>query len=214
MPIRADVRIIAATHRDLNKQVKAGHFREDLFYRLNVVPIRLPPLRDRTEDIPELVEHFFARGAESGLPFKVIHPTAMDVLMRNSWPGNVRELENLVQRLAALYSDETITADIVREELSEAAVNSSRVAAGDEDQTLSSAIEGHLVRIFAKSEGGRPENGLYNRVLQEMERPLIRQTLASTRGNQIKAAEILGLNRNTLRKKIRELDIEVFRGPV
>jgi two-component system nitrogen regulation response regulator GlnG len=213
-PIRADVRIIAATHRDLIKQVKQGHFREDLFYRLNVVPIRLPPLRDRTEDIPELVEHFFARGAANGLPFKAIHPAAMDVLMRHSWPGNVRELENLVKRLAALYADETITADVVREELSETAGTGSSAGAVDEDETMSDAIERHLVRMFAESEGGRPENGLYNRVLHEMERPLIQLTLASTRGNQIRAAEILGLNRNTLRKKIRELDIEFFRGSV
>ncbi|MEK9646797.1 MAG: nitrogen regulation protein NR(I) [Alphaproteobacteria bacterium] len=213
-PIRADVRIIAATHRDLIKQVKQGHFREDLFYRLNVVPIRLPPLRDRTEDIPELVEHFFARGAANGLPFKVIHPAAMNVLMRHSWLGNVRELENLVQRLAALYADETITADVVRDELSEAAGTGSSAGAVDEEETMSGAIERHLLRMFAESEGGRPENGLYNRVLQEMERPLIQLTMASTRGNQIRAAEILGLNRNTLRKKIRELDIEVFRGSV
>ena len=211
-PIRADVRIIAATHRDLNRLVKQGHFREDLYYRLNVVPIRLPPLRDRPEDIPELVEHFFARGASSGLPFKTLSREAMEVLVRHKWPGNVRELENLIQRLAALYADDTISADVVREELSENATAGE--PAGNANETMSDAVERHISRLFAEAEGGRPESGLYNRVLHEMERPLISLTLAATRGNQIKAAEILGLNRNTLRKKIRELDIEIFRGSV
>lgn len=211
-PIRADVRIVAATHRDLSRQVNQGYFREDLFYRLNVVPIRLPPLRDRTEDIPELVEHFFSRGAANGLPFKSMQREAMDVLLHHRWPGNIRELENLVQRLAALYSDDVITADVVREELTENTTTAG--PAGNDDANMTDAIERHLTRTFAESEGGRPENGLYNRVLHDMERPLISLTLAATKGNQIKAAEILGLNRNTLRKKIRELDIEVFRGSV
>lgn len=209
-PIKADVRIIAATHRDLSRQVHQGHFREDLYYRLNVVPIRLPPLRERREDIPELVDHFFARGAETGLPFKSLDQDAIEAMMNHDWPGNVRELENLVRRLAALYADDVISSDAVRSELLES-VQSGPAAVAD-DETLSEAIERHLTRDFAAAEGGRPSNGLYNRVLHEMERPLISLTLAATRGNQIKAAEILGLNRNTLRKKIRELDIEVVRG--
>ena len=209
-PIKADVRIVAATHRDLTRQVRQGHFREDLYYRLNVVPIRLPALRDRTEDIPELVEHFFARGVDQGLPFKTLDRDAMQCLLQHKWPGNIRELENLIQRLAALYSDDTIGVEIVRNELAENATDSAEAAANDE--SMAEAIERFLVRDFALGEGGRPENGLYNKVLHEMERPLISLTLATTRGNQIKAAEILGLNRNTLRKKIRELDIEVIRG--
>jgi len=209
-PIKADVRIVAATHRDLGRQVKQGHFREDLYYRLNVVPIRLPPLRERAEDLPELVEHFFARGAETGLPFKTLEPAAMDIMLRHRWSGNVRELENLVQRLAALYADDTISAEIVSNELAEAVATVSD-APGD-DETMSEAIERHLEQSFFNHEDGLPSNGLYSRVLYEMERPLISMTLAATRGNQIKAAEILGLNRNTLRKKIRELDIEVVRG--
>ena len=211
-PIRADVRIVAATHRDLSRQVKHGHFREDLYYRLNVVPIRLPPLRDRTEDIPELVEHFFARGAANGLPFKSLSREAMECLLRHRWPGNIRELENIIQRLAALYSDDVIGADVVRDELADGSPGAD--PGGDADETMAEAIERHLARTFAESNGGRPESGLYNRALHELERPLISLTLAATRGNQIKAAEILGLNRNTLRKKIRELDIEVFRGPL
>ena len=210
VPIKADVRVVAATHRDLGRQVRQGHFREDLYYRLNVVPVRLPPLRDRVEDLPELVEHFFARGIETGLPFKSLEPAAMDLLLTHPWSGNVRELENLVQRLAALYADDTITAEIVSNELSEGA--SSRPDFAEEGETLSEAIERHLNRSFFSTDDSLPLNGLYTRVLNEMERPLISLTLAATRGNQIKAAEILGLNRNTLRKKIRELDIEVVRG--
>ena len=209
-PIKADVRIIAATHRDLSRQVRQGHFREDLYYRLNVVPIRLPPLRERTEDIRELVEHFFARGAENGLPFKSLEADAMALLLDHPWSGNVRELENLVQRLAALYADDVISAETVRQELSESVDGA--VATDADDETLSDAIRRHLERAFSDSEGGVPSSGLYMRVLHEMERPLIALTLGATRGNQIRAAEILGLNRNTLRKKIRELDIEVVRG--
>ena len=209
-PIKADVRIVAATHRDLARQVKQGHFREDLYYRLNVVPIRLPPLRERVEDLPELVEHFFARGAENGLPFKTLEPAAMDILLRHRWSGNVRELENLVQRLAALYADDTISAEIVSNELADAVATVSDTP--DNDETMSEAIERHLGKSYFAGEDGLPSNGLYSRVLHEMERPLISMTLMATRGNQIKAAEILGLNRNTLRKKIRELDIEVVRG--
>ena len=211
MPIKADVRIVAATHRDLSRQVKQGHFREDLYYRLNVVPIRLPPLRERAEDLPELVEHFFARGLEAGLSFKSLEPTAMEILLRHRWPGNVRELENLVQRLAALYADETISAEIVANELSDAAA--AFADARLDDETMSEAIERHLGQSYFGAEDGLPLNGLYSRVLSEMERPLILKTLTATRGNQIKAAEILGLNRNTLRKKIRDLDIEVVKGP-
>jgi len=209
-PIKADVRIIAATHRDLSRQVRQGHFREDLYYRLNVVPIRLPPLRERTEDIKQLVEHFFARGAEKGLPFKTLDPDAMALLLTHPWSGNVRELENLVQRLAALYADDTISAETVRQELSDSV--SGNTSADDTDETLSDAIRRHLERTFSDSEGGLPSRGLYSRVLHEMERPLISLTLDATRGNQIRAAEILGMNRNTLRKKIRELDIEFVRG--
>jgi two-component system nitrogen regulation response regulator GlnG len=116
-PIKSNVRIVAATHRDLSQMIRQGLFREDLYYRLNVVPIRLPPLRERVDDIPDLVRHFFALVEKEGLPRKQIDSEAMDVLRRYRWPGNVRELENLVRRLAALYPQETITAPIVEAEL-------------------------------------------------------------------------------------------------
>jgi two-component system nitrogen regulation response regulator GlnG len=210
-PIRADVRIIAATHRDLRQYIRQGLFREDLFYRLNVVPMRLPPLRERTEDISALVRHFLNRAASQGLPAKTIDQTAMDRLKQYRWPGNVRELENLIQRLAALYTHEIIGLDVIEAELADV----SQPATGSEapvDDSLGSSVERHLKEYFAAHKDGLPATGLYDRVLREIERPLLSLTLAATRGNQIKAASLLGLNRNTLRKKIRELDIQVLRG--
>jgi two-component system nitrogen regulation response regulator GlnG len=211
-PIRVDVRIIAATHRDLPQLIRQGLFREDLFYRLNVAPIRLPPLRERSSDVAGLVRHFISLAAREGLPLKTLDEAAMERLRRYRWPGNVRELENLVRRLAALYSQETIGLDVIETELAEsspAAVRPAEAAAGE---GLSAAVERHITDYFVAHRGALPAAGLYDRVLREIERPLIVATLGATRGNQIKAAHLLGLNRNTLRKKIRELDIPVVRG--
>ncbi|HYD64736.1 nitrogen regulation protein NR(I) [Azospirillum sp.] len=210
-PIKTDVRIIAATHRDLRTLIRQGLFREDLFYRLNVVPIRLPPLRERTEDVALLVRHFLNQGVAQGLPAKSIDQAAMDRLRRYRWPGNVRELENLVRRLAALYSQEIIGVDVIEAELADAQPAQQPVEE-TQSEGLSSAVERHLKDYFAAHKDGIPSKGLYDRVLREVERPLISLSLSATRGNQIKAAEMLGLNRNTLRKKIRELDIQVVRG--
>src|SRR5918995_3415686 len=210
-PIKTDVRIIAATHRDLRTLIRQGLFREDLFYRLNVVPIRLPPLRERTEDIPSLVRHFLTLTSAQGLPTKSIDTQAMERMKRYRWPGNVRELENLVRRLAALYSQEVISTDIIESELADSAPASPQVEE-HQNEGLSSAVERHLKDYFAAHKDGIPAAGLYDRVLREVERPLISLSLSATRGNQIKAAQMLGLNRNTLRKKIRELDIQVIRG--
>ena len=209
-PINADVRIIAATNRDLRQQIQQGLFREDLFYRLNVVPLRLPPLRERLEDIPDLVRHFLAEAGEEGLPQKSIDSRALDRLKSHSWPGNVRELENLVRRLVALYSEEVVGVQVIEAELAETGLHSGHSVGGEE--SLGAAVDSHLERYFLAHGDGLPPAGLYARVLQEVEKPLISTTLAATRGNQIRAAEILGLNRNTLRKKIRELDIPVVRG--
>ena len=210
-PIRANVRIVAATHRDLARLVSQGLFREDLYYRLNVVPLRLPPLRERADDIPDLVRHFLALATAEGLPAKAVDNAAMERMKRHRWPGNVRELENVVRRFAALYSQETITADVVEAEIAEARPANAANAVSDEE-SLTDAVERHLRAYFDAHEGELPASGLYDRVLREVERPLIVATLAATRGNQIKAAHLLGLNRNTLRKKIRELDIPVVRG--
>jgi two-component system nitrogen regulation response regulator GlnG len=209
-PIRADVRIIAATHRDLRHLIRQGLFREDLFYRLNVVPIRLPPLRERAEDIPALVRHFFAQAHGEGLPLKSLDQAAMERLKAHRWPGNVRELENLVRRLAALYSQEMIGVDAIEAELAEAAPAASPQET-PANEGLGGAAERHLRDYFAAHKGGLPPAGLYDRVLREVEKPLILIALGATRGNQLKAAQLLGLNRNTLRKKIRELDIDVTR---
>ena len=216
-PIKANVRIVAATHRDLRNAIRQGLFREDLFYRLNVVPIRLPPLRERVEDIALLARHFLDRAREDGLPNKTLDQGAIDRLRQHSWPGNVRELENLMRRLAALCPEETITADVVAMELVDAAppvemqtAASTQSPAGPE--TLARSVERHIKEFFVTHNDGVGVTDLYDKILAEVERPLIRLTLGVTRGNQIKAAAMLGLNRNTLRKKIRDLEIPVVRG--
>jgi len=209
-PIKTDVRIIAATNKDLRILINQGLFREDLFFRLNVVPIRLPPLRERSEDIPSLVRHFFAMAEKEGLPAKRIEPAAMEWLKRYRWPGNVRELENLVRRLTALYPQETIGENIIEAELDQPAMAVSSADDGGKE-TLSGSVERHLNAYFQGFGESLPPPGLYHRILREVEAPLIGAALASTRGNQIRAAELLGLNRNTLRKKIKELDIQVIR---
>ncbi len=209
-PIRADARIIAATHRDLQLMVRQGLFREDLFYRLNVVPIRLPPLRERREDIPELVHHFLSTAGADGLPAKMLDRDALAELTRYHWPGNVRELENVIQRLIVLYSQETIDRDIVRAEVHDGSAKAGTEAR--ENESLGEAVERHLRGYFEAHGDSLPAAGLYDRVLREVERPLIELCLSATSGNQLRAASLLGLNRNTLRKKIRELDIEILRG--
>ncbi|TNE59096.1 MAG: nitrogen regulation protein NR(I) [Alphaproteobacteria bacterium] len=207
---KTDVRIIAATNRDLRQLIEQGLFREDLFYRLNVVPMQLPPLRDRRDDIPDLVRHFLSESEKSGLPRKVIDKAGMDLLCQHNWPGNIRELENLVRRLAALYADDVIDEEIIRAEVFDGAATSSEDSVRSEG--LGEAVEKHLSQYFRRHAGGLPPPGLYDRVLKEIEIPLIELSLTATKGNQIKASELLGVNRNTLRKKIRELDIKVIRG--
>jgi two-component system nitrogen regulation response regulator GlnG len=172
--------------------------------------LRLPPLRERTEDIPDLIRHFFALVEREGLPPKQIDQAALDRLKRHRWPGNVRELENLARRLAALYPQETITAAVVDAELSQPAL----VAPGESisgDDNLSGAVERYLARYFSGFDDGLPPPGLYHRILREVEGPLLSAALTATHGNQIRAADLLGVNRNTLRKKIRDLDIQVYR---
>jgi two-component system nitrogen regulation response regulator GlnG len=211
-PIKTNVRIIAATNRDLQQQIDQGLFREDLFYRLNVVPLRIPPLRERLEDIPDLVRHFLGLAGREGLPEKSIETGAIERLKRHNWPGNVRELENLVRRLAALYTQDTITADLVDAEL---AANSRPAfdESPEHDVDVAQSVERYLADYFAQFGEELPPPGLYQRILRQVEVPLVTAALAATRGNQIRAAELLGLNRNTLRKKIRELEIKVIRTP-
>jgi two-component system, NtrC family, nitrogen regulation response regulator GlnG len=210
--VKSNVRIVAATHRDLRIQIQQGLFREDLFYRLNVVPLRLPPLRERLDDIGDLVRHFLRRASKEGMPLKSIETSAIERLKRHEWPGNVRELENMVRRLAALNVEDTLTADSVGAVLAEA-VQASAPTGSNDESSLNDMVERYLATHFASYGANLPPPRLYDRVLEQVERPLLIAALSATRGNQIKAADLLGLNRNTLRKKIQELNIQVYRGP-
>jgi two-component system nitrogen regulation response regulator GlnG len=215
-PLRADVRIVAATHRDLRQAIQAGTFREDLYYRLNVVPLRLPPLRERAEDIPLLARHFLNQCREEDGRLRQIDDAALTSLQAWCWPGNVRELENLIRRVVALHSQETITRELIEAELFDAVPTGAAWHEGEEaeqaGEPLSEAVSRHIARYLAAGREGTPLHDLHAQLVAEVERPLIQMTLVETRGNQIKAAAMLGLNRNTLRKKIRELDIPVVRG--
>jgi two-component system, NtrC family, nitrogen regulation response regulator GlnG len=207
----ADVRIVAATHQDLRSLINEGRFREDLFYRLNVVPIRLPPLRERLEDVPDLARAFLRKAETEGLPRKSISKEALDILKKQEWTGNVRELENLMRRLCVLCPDDVVSGAVVTQEIS-ARPSSASVSQPAQPQRLAQAIEAHLRRYFDLHGDSLPPDGLYDRILKEMELPLIALSLSATRGNQVRTAELLGINRNTLRKKIRDLDIRVTRG--
>ncbi|MEO2037757.1 MAG: nitrogen regulation protein NR(I), partial [Martelella sp.] len=189
-PIRTDVRIVAATNKDLKQSINQGLFREDLYYRLNVVPLRLPPLRERAEDIGDLVRHFVNEGEVEGLGGKRFEQQALDAMKTYAWPGNVRELENLVRRLMALYPQEVITREIVEQELQadqpEAPAEGATVRNGM--PTIAQAVEENMRTYFAGFGDGLPPSGLYERVLNEVEYPLILAALTATRGNQIRAA--------------------------
>jgi two-component system, NtrC family, nitrogen regulation response regulator GlnG len=207
--IKTNVRIVAATHRDLSQMIRQGLFREDLYYRLNVVPIRLPPLRERIDDVGDLAAHFLKAAQRDGEPIKSISPDAIRLMQNYSWPGNVRELENLVRRLSALYADEQISAEIVQNELNIAERPSSGAPTGPMD--VSMAVETHVGQVLREYEPNLPPAGLYQRVIDKVEAPLIAMALNACGGNQIKAADLLGLNRNTLRKKIRTHSIEIVK---
>ena len=210
VPIKTNVRIIAATNRDLRQLIQQGLFREDLFYRLDVVPMRLPPLREHIEDIPDLVRHFLRKGEQDGLPLKRLEAAAVERLKGHTWPGNVRELENLIRRLAVLVPDEVIPEYAVIAELAQ--LVRAIPAVDEKELDLSQIVERYLASYFSEFGERLPPTGLYNRIVEEIERPLITISLAAARGNQIRAAQLLGLNRNTLRKKIRELGVEVVKG--
>ncbi len=208
-PIKTNVRIVAATHRDLSQMIRQGLFREDLFYRLNVVPIRLPPLRERIDDVADLVQHFLNAAQREGEPPKSVSPEAIRLMQNYNWPGNIRELENLVRRLSALYADEMISAEIVQNELNIADRTATPGVAGPID--VSVAVETHVGQLLREYEPNLPPAGLYQRVLDKVEAPLIAMALNACGGNQIRAADLLGLNRNTLRKKIRTHSIEIVK---
>jgi two-component system nitrogen regulation response regulator GlnG len=202
--ITVDTRIVAATNQDLEVLVREKAFREDLYYRLNVVPINLVSLRERKEDIPLLVEYFLKKAcSEMELPTKQCAPDTLALLSAYSWPGNVRELENTIKRAVILSSDPLLTVGDfsgLRTHITSPSRN--------EELSLEALVEMKLRSSLGNLE--KMESGdLYGLILEQMERPLIRFVLEKTRGNQVKAAEILGINRNTLRKKIQELEIEI-----
>lgn len=198
--IRVDTRIIAATNRDLAPLLANGAFREDLYYRLNVLPIALPPLRERLDDIPELAGHFLAQAAAEGLPSCELTAEALEALVVHQWPGNVRELRNVIFRLAALSRDALIDAAEVR-----SALGATR------PQTPPAADLMAWVEQWLAIEKPTPGHW-YQRASAAWERPLIAIALQQCHGNQLRAAALLGINRNTLRKRIADLGIEVHGG--
>lgn len=203
--IKVDTRFIAATNRDLTDEIAAGRFREDLFYRLNVVPIHLPPLRERREDVPLLVEHFFRRYAEQNRKeVRGVHKEAMRLLCEHDWPGNVRELQNYIERGVILGEGPELLAEHLPPQLrGEAPPRPIRLRAGG-DLTVLTA---ELVRQGIMS-AGNAANDLHDRVVGRVERELIQQVLAGCDRVQIKAAARLGINRNTLHKKLQEYRLE------
>ena len=204
--IQADTRIIAATHKNLSNLIEKGEFREDLFYRLNVVPINIPPLRERKEDIPELVNHFLDKAKDLQLEPKKFTTESFQILEKYQWPGNVRELENFILKLCALYTDE----NIMNEDLAEEILNLQKLDQQmlDTDNQFSKILENYLSRNINKI-NKEYQGDVYNYFVTELEKVLLLEVLKNKNGNQLKAAELLGLNRNTLRKKITELNISI-----
>jgi two-component system nitrogen regulation response regulator GlnG len=203
--IRADVRIVAATNRDLAQLVGGGQFREDLFYRLNVVPLTLPPLRSRRQDIAILARHFLDIAAESGLPRKTVDADAIETLEQHDWPGNVRELENMMRRVAVLSRDDRVGAPEIRAALGNTAT---QVAAADKREGIEAAVRARLSRLAVEEPAALSDGTLYDRIIGEVERPLIEALLARHGQNQLRAARALGINRNTLRKRLDSLGID------
>ena len=202
-------RIIATSRSDLINALDEGRVREDLYYRLAGVTVTVPPLRDRVDDIPLLADHFLTRAERDGAPTRRLASSAIDIVRAYTWPGNVRQLENVIRRLVVTSTNE----DIHRPEV-EAVLGSQPamepLQTGNTDK-LSGSVAQHLKRYFDLHGGMLPPEGLYQRILREVEAPLIEIALDATSGNQAKCAELLGINRNTLRKKITDLDIHVTR---
>ena len=203
-------RIMATSQSDLMARMEDGQFREDLFYRLGGVTVDVPSLRERVDDIPLLAQHFLARAERDGAPVRRFGDAALDMVRAYSWPGNVRQLENAVRRLVFTSAEE----EIARAEVEQVLGNQPAIEplrSGGEGEKLSASVGKHLRRYFDLHGGVLPPPGLYNRILKEVEGPLIEIALDATGGNQAKCADLLGINRNTLRKKITDLDIRVTR---
>ena len=204
-------RILATSQQDLGIATEEGRFRADLFYRLGGVTLTVPPLRERVDDIPLLADHFLSKQVQGGFGLRRLGPEATELVRRYTWPGNVRQLENAMRRLAIMGGE----AEIGRSEVEQALTAQPAVEPlrqeGTGGESLSASIGRHLRRTFDLHGGKLPPAGLYQRVLREMEAPLIEIALDATGGNQAKCADLLGINRNTLRKKITDLNIRVTR---
>lgn len=203
--IRADVRIVAATNRDLTQLVAGGQFREDLYYRLNVVPVSLPSLRARRQDVSLLAHHFLERAAAEGLPAKQLSADAIAELEAHDWPGNVRELENIMRRMAVLARDQIIDVDDVKAMLDTAGAAPGGAMA---DPGIAAAVRARLEDIRRERPESLDDGTLYDRIIGEVERPLIEAILARHGHNQLRTARALGINRNTLRKRLDTLGID------
>ena len=202
-PSPVDVRIIASTNKNLEKEVEEGNFREDLYYRLNAITIKIPPLRNRMEDVIPLTEYFLSKyGKELGVGTRTLSDEAKETITKYSWPGNVRELENIVKRILVLSSDTVIT----KETLVDAAPHLEGKLGGDQE-----SLE-HLIRdelnFLLDSKDEEPFDKVYETIIKKVEKPLIELVLDKTKGNKKKAASILGINRNTLSKKMDELGFQ------
>jgi len=202
-------RILSTAQGDMTRRLEAGDFRQDLFYRLGGVTIPVPSLRERLEDIPALAEHFLLRAERDGLSPRRLTNEATEILRAYPWPGNVRQLENTVQRLMVTGAEEEISRAEVEATLG--APSGGVLPQAVEGEKLSASVARHLQRYFDLHGGTLPPPGLYQRILREIELPLIEIALDATGGNQARCADLLGINRNTLRKKITELEIEVTR---
>jgi len=203
-------RVMATSQKDLMERMEAGAFRQDLFYRLGGVTIAVPSLRERVDDIPLLATHFLARAERDGIAARRFAEDAMELIRAYSWPGNVRQLENTIRRLTVTSPSEEITRPEIEMVLGSQPAIEPLMGGGSGDK-LSSSVGKHLRRYFDLHGGVLPPPGLYTRILKEVEMPLIEIALEATGGNQAKCAELLGINRNTLRKKITDLDIRVTR---
>jgi two-component system nitrogen regulation response regulator GlnG len=196
--MKVDVRVVAATNRDLDVELREGRFREDLYYRLNVVPMKLPPLRERKEDIPELGVYFIHKFAdEMNIEPRGIEAAALELLQSYPWPGNVRELENLVKRIMVIQSDQTITP----EHISLALPKQAKPSGAHQAPLWDDLVEQELLCLNS-------ESAVYEILLEKLEEPLIRKVLERCKGNQLRAAEALGINRNTLYKKMKKLGLK------
>ena len=198
--IRLDVRIVAATNQRLEELIASGKFREDLFYRLNVVPIHMPPLRDRTDDIGLLAQHFLNLAAKDGLPLRKIDDSAIAALMSMPWRGNIRELRNLIYRLALVCREDTITDATIAQNVESAPDTDAPIQGASFEAAVVQFLRDHKLR-------GVPRDKLYPKALAQFETPLLLHVMRQAKGNQLKAAALLGINRNTLRKKLTDYGI-------